>query len=67
MVEATGATLLSSLSESEVSDPTKTKVIMSDPSTPAFGEGRQKSYKAGSEAVPGYLAVSCHHNSIFFN
>jgi hypothetical protein len=35
VVEATGATLLSSLSESDVSDPTKTKVITRDPSTPA--------------------------------
>jgi hypothetical protein len=33
VVEATGATLLSSLSESDVPDPTKTIVITSDPST----------------------------------
>jgi hypothetical protein len=35
VVEATGATLLSSLSESDVPDPTKTIVITSDPSTAA--------------------------------
>jgi len=35
VVEATGATLLSSLSESDVPDPTKTIVITSDPSTSA--------------------------------
>jgi hypothetical protein len=35
VIKATGATLLSSLSESEIYDPTKTIVITSDPSTTA--------------------------------
>ncbi|KAL3826809.1 hypothetical protein ACHAXA_000635 [Cyclostephanos tholiformis] len=57
VVEATGATLLPSLSESDVPDPTKTIVITSDPSSTA--QRSEKSVKRVAR-LGAYLLTTSH-------